>query len=54
MLGICMYMYFIRLICVVLCIYFFFFEILFVKLVLYILYLYWLGKNYLKILDFKF
>lgn len=39
MLGICMYMYFIRLICVVLCIYFF--EILFVKLVLYILYLYW-------------
>lgn len=41
MLGICMYMYFIRLICVVLCIYFFFFEILFVKLVLYILYLYW-------------
>lgn len=41
MLGICMYMYFIRLICVVLCIYFFFFEILFVKLMLYILYLYW-------------
>lgn len=42
MLGICMYMYFIRLILsVVLCIYFFFFEILFVKLVLYILYLYW-------------